>query len=168
MTMIINPYAFGGGGLSPAYRYWRIYVTANNGDSFLSMNEVELRLTSGGVDQTLPVGSGGVTAASNDYFGANGAAAVNDNTSDVSAFVANWSGGPQWWYYDFGSGNSKAIAQVGIWPESTSSYTRAPRDFIIQGSPDASTWTDLATYTSITGWSSYGAGGGGYRTFNTF
>lgn len=153
----------GGGGGGGAARYWRIYVTANNGDGFLSMNEVELRLTAGGADQA----SGGTASASSSYFGDNGNRAFDNNTTDVNSWVTSWAGGPEWLRYDFGAGNDKAIAEVAIWPESTTSYTRAPKDFKIQSSADGSTWTDAATYATITGWSSFGAGGGGiYRTFS--
>lgn len=154
----------------PAYRYWRIFITANNGSGFVSMNEVQLRLTAGGADQTdaIPGGSTAYTTASSSFFGDNGARAYDNDTADTGAWVAAWAGGPHWVRVDFGAGNSKSIAEVAIWPESSESYTRAPQSFIIQGSTDDSTWFDVKTYSGITGWSSYGAGGGGiYRTFST-
>lgn len=152
-----------GGGSYPSYRHWRIYITANNGDVYTSANEIELRSTPGGVDQS--ASGSAACAASSDYFGSNGALAFDGNTSDTSAWVTSGAALPQWVSNDLGS--IKPIAEVAIWPESSGGYVRPPKDFEIQGCDDGASWVTVKAYTNITGWSSFGAGGGGYRTFST-
>lgn len=150
-------------------RYWRIYITQRQGggSGYSSMNEVQLRDAPGGPDLTTPTPTNRI-AASSDWSGSNGALAFNNNTADTSAWVSGYGiNVPHWVRYDFTAGNEKAIVEVAIWPESTEGYNRAPRDFEIQSSPDASAWTTVKAFSGITGWNAFGADGGGiYRVFS--
>lgn len=146
-------------------RYWRVYITANNGASFTSLNEIEMRTTPGGPDQTNAVDAGTRASASSDFFGANGSRAFDDNTTDGNAWVSTNASLPQWIQWDFLT--PIAIVEMAMWPESSDSFNRAPMDFELRYSDDGLAWTTGHAYSGITGWSAYGAGGGGYRTFST-
>lgn len=131
-----------------AYRYWRIYVQANNAPgSAIQFTEVELRATAGGADLTTT--STPVTASSSypgaDYQPTN---LVNGNTSNTSGWASNLISTNQWVRFDLGSAAS--IAQVAIHPHS--SFTVNPKDFIIQGSNDGTTFTDLKSFAGVSGW----------------
>ena len=43
------------------------------------------------------------------------------------------------------------VAEIAIWSVHDL-IARMPRDFIFQGSNDGTTWTDIKTFTGITGW----------------
>ena len=140
-----------------ARRYWRIYITANNGDaSFTSIAEMEMRLTAGGATQCV----GGTAAASSSYFNDNGSRAFNGSTLALNnTWVTQSVAPPHWCRYDFGAGVTKQIQEVAIFPE-TGLLDRAPRDFDIQSSDDASTWETVKSFTGITGWTA------AWRTFS--
>ena len=62
---------------------------------------------------------------------------------------------PQWWQYDFGSGNAKTIVKFTLQhgADGNPAYYM-PKDFTFQGSNDASSWTTLDSPASQTNWSS--------------
>lgn len=139
-----------------ARRYWRIYITANNGDAFTSIAEMEMRLTPGGATQCV----GGTAAASSSYFNDNGSRAFNGSTLALNnTWVTQNVAPPHWCRYDFGAGVTKQIQEIAIFPE-TGLLNRAPRDFDIQSSDDASTWETVKSFTGITGWTA------AWRTFS--
>ena len=143
-----------------AWRYWRIYITANNGGSATSIQEIELRATVGGADLTTP----STPADQSRYFfdGPNGydnrAFRLVDNDFTDFAFklwVNNAENGyplPDWVYFDLGSPTT--VAELAMWPQARSDLVnRAPRDFLFQGCNDASSWSTEATFSDVTGWS---------------
>lgn len=141
-----------------ARRYWRIFITANNGNAnFTSIAEMEMRLTAGGATQCV----GGTAAASSSYFNDNGSRAFNGSTLALNnTWVTTLNTAPpHWCRYDFGSGVTKQIQEVAIFPED-GALNRAPRDFDIQSSDDASTWETVKSFTGITGWTA------AWRTFS--
>ena len=60
----------------------------------------------------------------------------------------------QWWAYDYGAGNAKAIVEVTIQARNDSSYNQAPEVFALQWSDDNSNWTTAASFATT--WSSPG------------
>ncbi len=104
--------------VSTAYRYWRLDITANNGDS--------------------------VTQVANLYL------------STIALTVAGT--GVDWLELD--TGGTHLLGSYAIQVNGTPEPTRAPKDWVVQGSNDNSTWTTVATITNQTGWSS-----GEIRTF---
>lgn len=125
-----------------AYRYWRIFISANNGDvSYTGLSEVELRTTEGGVDVTSPstvVTSG--TLYSGSYPGSN---TVDNNTGSI--WLAN--PGANWIMYDLVT--PTVIAEIGMYLY-TSALNAAPKDFVVQGSNDGTTFTDIVAFSGIT------------------
>jgi hypothetical protein len=97
----------------------------------------------------------GVVLASSEANSSNAAwMAFDDLTTDrwlsLSGSVTN-----QWLRYDFGSGNAKTISHYSITPIATqdTAYTnRAPKSWIMQGSNDGTSFTDLDTRTNQTTW----------------
>ena len=134
-------------------RYFRIYITANNGDAYTSMQEIELRALASGPDLTSPsTPSNQSSFFPNDY---NTAAKLVDN--DLSDYAkSTWvtaTGAvlPQWVSFDFGV--STTLLELAIWPQNlTAILARAPKDFQIQVSEDGVLWTTAVSFTNITGW----------------
>lgn len=141
---------------APAYRYWRIYVTAlNSSGTQVAINEVELRGTVGGADQTTsttPVlESSYLVAEDASYYP--GINTVDGNVS--SSWASAYTSPPHFVRYDLTT--QKAIVQVAIYPFWSS--INCPRDFKIQGSNDGVNFTDVKSFTSVAAWS-------GWQVFN--
>lgn len=116
-----------------AHRYWRLNII--NHSSFLSIDEIELRSSIDGADQT---GSG--IASASEYIGEGYEAskAVDDTAS--TEWVTN-SYNDAWWKYDFGIGNYKEIVEIAITPRDGGFYTQAPRYFTVEYSDNDADWT---------------------------
>ena len=143
-----------------AWRYWRIYITANNGGLATSIQEIELRGTIGGPDLTTP--STPADQSRYFYFPSEGydnrAFRLVDNDFTDFAFklwvndAENGNPLPDWVYFDLGTPTT--VAELAMWPQARSDLVnRAPKDFLIQGSSDALAWSTEATFSGITGWS---------------
>ncbi len=131
--------------VSKTWRYWRIFIQTNNGDSqYITLSEVQLRGTLGGADLT--TSSTPVLASSASSAAAN---LLDGNLTNVWATSPN-SVTNQWVRFDMGTPTT--LAQVAMYPQSTF-LNRAPKDFIIQGSDDGTNFTDVKTFTNVTGWS---------------
>lgn len=140
-------------------RYWRIYITANNTDTYYSMQEIELRNMSG-TDLTSP----GMTTSQSDYYGSNTAAKVIDNdTTDYAnnTWVSDGSAAPHWVAIDAGAVISPSSLAI-LCQAYAGGPTRAPKDFLVQTSTTGLTgpWSTVATVTGATGWTV-----GTYKTF---
>ena len=119
-----------------AHRYWRVQVTANNGDTgYCNVGEVEMYTTLGGSD----VCTGG-TASSSSQQDANFAAAkaFDNNVLTMFAFAPWSSNNPGWLKYDFGAGNDKDIVGVGLTMSQASVPEQQYKDFSLQWSDDDS------------------------------
>lgn len=149
--------AAAGASTAPAYRYWRIYVTAlNAGGSMVAIGEVELRTTAGGADQTTsatPVlESSYLVAEDSSYYP--GANTVDEYLSSYWA-SSFYTSPPHSIRYDLTT--QKAIVQVAIYPYPASWH--CPRDFKIQGSNDGVNFMDVKSFTSVDAWT-------GWQVFN--
>lgn len=128
-----------------AWRYWRAYITADNGGGGIDLYEI--KLTVGGVNKT----GTGTASASSSFSGFTPAGAFDGNTT--TRWASDFSGVyPQWIAYDFGAGNDQALDGMSWMPASATS--RAPKAFQLQASADGSTWYDVLVQTGLTtGWS---------------
>lgn len=161
MSGMVNSYAFGGG--TGAHRYWRVWVTANNGDAtYTAIGELEFRATPGGADQTvfnatkaLSGGSGSANAGAEDHKAFNEATLTGwTRTATGTCYVG----------YDFqliGSG-AVSVQQVAIQAYTGGSFVpgRFPQSGSIDWSDNNVNWTTAGTFSGQTGWTS-----GQLRTF---
>lgn len=128
-----------------AYRYWRIYISENNGYSGATIIvEVELRGSVGGADLTSPSTPVAESSSAGSEF--DGAKTVDNSLS--SLWQGNESSGA-WVRFDLGS--PQVVGQVAIYPYS-SLATTAPKNFTLQGSNDGTTFSDVKSFTGVTGW----------------
>ncbi len=130
------------------YRYWRIYVTEVDGSTeFASFSEVEFFGAVGGPDLTTGLG-GSVTQSGDNAVGGASSAVDNSIGSEAgSSFPL-----PYWWRIDFGTPtyiDYITIRAQRIVPN------RSPKSFIVQGSNDAASWTDVTAFGPSTGWVEY-------------
>lgn len=157
--------AGGGGGV--AYRYYRILCTANNGHpNYLAICEVEYRATHGGADLTSPSSAAAGAATASDVETASGwAGSIKCAFDNVIIYTgpgtAQWLsnntppsvGSPKWLKYDFGTPTVVTeMALIGSHTADSNPSQTAPKDFKVQGSNDNSSWTDLISPSSQTGW----------------
>jgi len=125
------------------HTYWRIYITANNGDAtYTEVNELQFRTVAG----TSSVPSGGTALSSTNNYTGPGAAFDNN----VATGFLSQAGVPNWVGYQFASPISPVEVQV-VSPL-VNEVNRAPKDFLIQYSDDGSAWTTTASITSQTSW----------------
>ncbi len=140
--------------VSKTWRYWRIFIQTNNGDaSFIVLAEVQLRGTLGGADLTTPSTP---ALASTQGTSSTAANLLDGSTSTIWATTSG-SVTNQWVRFDMSTPTT--LAQVAMYPQSAF-LNRAPKDFIIQGSDDGTNFTDVITFTNITGWTA------AFRTFD--
>lgn len=132
---------------------FRLYITANNGDAYTAIQEMEIRDAVGGSNLTLPT----MPTGQSTYFAANnnsGARAFDLNFTDFTSatWVTDGTALPQWVSIDL-LRIHPAIREIAIWPQNWSGGpARAPMDFVLQGSADLYDWNDLLTVTGATGW----------------
>jgi hypothetical protein len=143
------------------HRYWRVFVTANNGGSLVGLSELEMYENYFGPN----VCTGG-SAISSSSFNANYAASYafdgvpwnQTEGGDANAGIWTSSGSSNEYVgYDFGIGVTKSITSVGIWGVGTSVFNRSPKNFHIDWSDDNSSWTTSWTVSNITNWTAYQA-----------
>lgn len=137
-----------------SFRYWRIYVTALNSPGQLAIYEVELRGAVGGADLTTP--STPVLASSfvdNGEDGAYPGTATIDNDPTFSFWLTTLDAPPHWIRYDMAT--ARAVVQVAI--NATGSASQCPRDFIVQGSTNGTTFTDVKSFSGVNTWTGWQA-----------
>jgi hypothetical protein len=120
---------------------WRVNITANNGDPYTAIAEMEMKVVSGGSDQC----TGGRASASN-FSNSNEIAdyAFDNNNSTIWATP-----GVGWLQYDFGV--QKNIVEYTIRARD-SWQNQAPKDWTLEYF-DGNAWIVAHTVTNQTGWS---------------
>lgn len=137
------------GTFASAHRYWRVGVPTANADALVIMPEFELRGVVSGPDLTTP--SGTVVGTPGHFGAGEGPAKVYDDNEgtqwqpDIPAVVD----------YDFGSGNSYAIAELLI-RENDSWTLRTPATLELYYSDDGSSWTLAESWAPGATWGSAG------------
>jgi hypothetical protein len=116
----------------------RINISANGGDNFVVISEMEFRESVGGSDQT----SGGISFATNDTTPDAAAAAFDNNNSSHYDITTSSTPLPQ--SIGYYSATPMTPAQYTIFCNSTNA--RCPTAFKLQGSTDG-TWSDLNSQT---------------------
>jgi hypothetical protein len=132
----------------PLKQYWRVYVSADNGGSNVTIAELQLREVVG-VAQTP---SGGTPLSSSNYSAGPSAAFDGNAATDWSAN----SGPPAWLGYNYGTGINKAIKEIAITNTASGFWTsQSPTSFQVQWSADGVTWTTQFSVTGV-GWTGAG------------
>jgi len=134
----------------PSWTYWRIYITANvGGDSEnISIHELELAASAGSADLTSP----GLTTDESSYMtGRTFDFAIDNNTSSSIAAWLTDQNAPQWGWVQLAA--KTAISELRLLCHAvTSGPEQAPKDFIVQGSDNGTDWTDVQSFSGVTGW----------------
>lgn len=171
MSMIINPFVFVAAGGSPTSTQWRVRFPSGNWSSGIAkagpvqVIEIEMRATSGGVDQC----TGGTASASSELSGSYlASSAFNDNYGD-SGWAATLAGTlDAWIQYTFAS----AVTVNELVMRSATSY--GPSSFVLEyydggewvphladfgpstwGNPETKTWTWSADYVPRAGYAKW-------------
>lgn len=147
---------------STAYRYYRLNTTSlsNGGGGSGVWTEVELKIedttpqasrcswfnTGGKGDRTAFISTTGSTVTYTSGAVANLIdGSYTNNSSDAVVLTTGQTTGI--WRWDFGAGNSVIIDTVLIWLASAAGASSG--SWKLQGSPDASSWTDLDTTANL-------------------
>jgi hypothetical protein len=147
---LLNPFRFGGGGGGGGgtYSFWRLYVTANDGDTdYTSLSELELIVGGSNVIATA------TSSANSSSDGGSDANAAKDNDQNTEWVTASGSAVPSWVAFGFAS------------PITVSAYAlrsqrvvtgRTPTMFKLQGNNSGTgpseTWIDVDSVTGSSGW----------------
>lgn len=140
----------GGGGGAPTYRYWRLYITANDGDgNYTSMGELEL--INGSTDYL-----DGISGGEYDQSSANGsdyAIYLCDNNQGTEWVSASGSAVPSWVAFDLGAAVSLTEYRIRSQRIVTG---RTPSEWLLQannaGMGAGESWTTIDSRTGQTGW----------------
>lgn len=130
------------------YRYWRLFILANNGDPYHAIAELELRAEHGGPDLTTPSTH---TLASSIYStGYIGAQAVDN---DPRYWLSDGNTNPQ--HLEFDLINPVTVREIAIFPNPQAGYylLRSPRDFRVEASNDKLSWDVIKQYQGFSAWS---------------
>ena len=138
----------------PTARYWRLYITANDGATYAEVNAIEMSTSAFGAN----IATGGTPIASS-AFGASVAANAFDG-SLTTAWTSSTTSLPQWIGYDFGPGNVRTIRAIGIYGSNSGYTARSPKNFDVQYSSDGVNWTTAWSVTNSSAW-----GANEYRFF---
>lgn len=130
-------------------RYWRIYVSDDNGGIYTQL--AELFLANGGVDYTT---SGKTYLGTTPFSGSPGLSVVFDNVIGGNGQYAYWHNSQTPFTCGIDYGSAIEVDSVGVAVSTFFSLPECPKDFIIQYSSDGSTWNDAITVTGATSWTS--------------
>jgi len=137
--------AGGGGGGSTTFQYWRIVVTANDGDgSFVSLAELQFYESADGTGTNLALAG----TASQTGNGAVGPASRSNDDNDNSECGSSL---PLPYTLTNNLGATYTLGSVGIISQ-RSVTGRTPTTFDIEGSADGSAWSPVASVSGSTGW----------------
>jgi hypothetical protein len=148
--------------VTTAYSYFRLDVTANNGDGLLEIAEIYLysdpllgwTTEFGPHNMTSNTAPSPLVAADSSHFSGFLGYLVFDGT--VGPFGAGrWigqGGGADWVSLDRGSGVVGVLFAYTLRLTDSGELTRAPKDWTFEGSNDGSSWTTLDTQTGQASW----------------
>jgi len=159
MFKVNNLVGFGGGPVASgatAYRYFRINITDNvDGSGFTHVGELQIMVSTTAYPTSDMTAASSpsplVAAASTESSG--GEAWHGFDGSNTAEWVSDGVVVPQWLRIDLGSGNEIVATSAKITADNANAG-RMPKDFTIEGSNDASSWTVLTTVTGETAWGS--------------
>lgn len=138
-----------------AHRYWKILIYAANGaDGDVLITECELRSAIGGADLTsASLAATNASGSAGYYSAAEGPSkAFNNSTADWwQPRIGDGAGGSVELIWDFGSGNSQDIGEIGLTAH-PSYLDRTPAAFKVYGSDDGASWVQTWGAVSTGPW----------------
>jgi hypothetical protein len=146
--------------VTTAYSYFRLDVTANNGDSLLEIAEIYFNSDPllgwstefGPHNMTTETAPSPLVAAESSYY--SGSQGYRCFDGSLSILWEGTGGGTDWVSIDLGAGNEGVLFAYTI-RKSDQPFTDAtkdPKDWTFEGSNNGSSWTTLDTQTSQTSW----------------
>ena len=123
-----------------AHRYWRLYISKNNGGDYTVITELAMAETAGGAN----VCTGGTASASSTYGSQSASLAFDGAVTAASSWYSDqlyYSAGTAWIQYDFNA-NPRDIVEIKISFATGLNYLdRAPKNFSLYYSDDNLNWT---------------------------
>lgn len=140
-------------------RYWRIWITETEnsgaGSGYINCDVIALHANAGDGINLVPVVGGTCTESSSysaiyrsDRAWMN--TLVDAGNSTGSFWHSNSQAPPFWAALDCGVGKSISARELSM--RGTNIPTRMPSKFKVQISNDGSTWTDVVSFTGVSGW----------------
>ena len=131
----------------PAYRYWRLSIVAQNGDSsYAGLGEIQLRPVAGGATATTPQTPISSSIAS---YGGYPPSYLVDGDLSTPWISASAPAFPYTLTLDLGT--PTAINEVAIYPQQHAT-ARAPSLFTVQGSLDGVNFTNVKEFVGVSNW----------------
>jgi hypothetical protein len=134
------------------HRLWRLFCIDNNGGgAFITLDEMEMRASAGGADQTANVGTGSTSGRvifSSDFSG-NDAYRVFDNVTGTANYWA--SNGVTNAYVGFIFPAAVKVEEIAL-TAGKDAPSRNPKNMTLDYSDDGTTWTTQKTFAAQTGW----------------
>ena len=133
-------------------RYFRINITANNGDAYTAVQEIEMHSVAGGSDITTP--STVATNSSNYQNNTASKTVDNDFTSYSTNTWVSLGGAPYPHILTYDLGSVKNVKEITVWPQAyVYGPNRSMKNFSIEYSNDGTNWTVAKSFSNVTGWS---------------
>lgn len=126
--------------MATAYQYYRLVFSknSNNNNQYYTVNEWELYEQVGATGTNLCIGA---TASASGAYGSQSENLAIDG-GPTTFWESSLEGAPSWLKVDLGAGH--VVRSMVI--KSTKYTNERPKDFVLQGSNDNSTWTVIETY----------------------
>jgi hypothetical protein len=140
-----------------AYRYFKLNVTANNGDTYLQCGELYLYEPAYALDfaphnMTSNSAPSPYEASASTNHALLPPYKAFDNNLSTLGYWATTGTDVGWLKIDLGETGGKALGSYGIQTNVIPENTRAPKDWTMQGSHNDSAWTTLDTVTDEIDW----------------
>jgi len=137
--------------VNPVFQYYMWNISANNGDSYLAIEEIQL-LNASGVN-IVPTMTGATTGAitvtaSSTYSGCPGWAAFDNAITGTPWITA----GIQTGWIEINLGAPSAFVNYTMLAQGNGPATRSPKNWTLSGSLDGAAWTVLDTQINQINW----------------
>lgn len=133
-----------------SHRYWRVQAKSVQSGTNFGFAEVQMRIVSGGADQTAPQTAPSAIVLASSQFNTTDHKKENAFDDDNATWWATATGAhiDGWIGYDFGT--AVEIVEVTLRSRADTGFFQSALVFIIAGSDDGVTWTDYKRHTTTT------------------
>ena len=129
--------------MAAAYRYYRLVfsMNSNNVNRYYAVNEWELYEQVGATGTNLCIGA---TASASGNYGSQ-VASLSIDGNPTTYWESSLDGAPSWLKVDLGAEHVARSMVI----KSTTYQNEIPKDFVLQGSNDNSTWIVVGSYAGV-------------------